>query len=171
MPKTTQSPYIPTLNLENAGNIKIGYRTDRIGDGYTSSNANNRMKEMDFQKIKYQGIKITTTVNPTSRSSYGNNVMRNNTDREHPVYYNTISNGFTPSHSHMVNSVGMNNSANININRREVENSFNFKYIKPMTSSNQEAIKFVNFFPKKPEDQPPLMEKKTIDVFQFIRNK
>jgi hypothetical protein len=29
----------------------------------------------------------------------------------------------------------------------------------------------VNFFPKKPEDQPPLMEKKTIDVFQFIRNK
>ena len=40
-----------------------------------------------------------------------------------------------------------------------------------MTTSNQEAIKFVNFFPKKPEDQAPLTEKKTIDVFQFIKNK
>ena len=40
-----------------------------------------------------------------------------------------------------------------------------------MTTSNQEGVKFVNFFPKKVEDQPPLMDKKTIDVFQFIKNR
>jgi hypothetical protein len=78
----------------------------------------NRMKEMDFKKVKYQGIKITTTINPTSRSSYGNNVMRNNTDRDHPTYYNTFTNGFTPTHSHMINSLGTNPSTSININRR-----------------------------------------------------
>jgi hypothetical protein len=122
---------------------------------------------MDFQKVKYQGIKITT--NPTSRSSYGNNIVRSNTDRDHPAYYNAQTNGFAPTNSYMMSSVGMNQTTTTN--RREVENSFNFKYIKPMTASNQEGVKFVNFFQKKPEDQPPLMEKKTIDVFQFIKNK
>lgn len=76
------------------------------------------MKEMDFQKIKYQGIKITTTNNPTSRSSYGNNIVRNNTNHEYPAYYNTMTNGFTPTNSYMMNSMGMTPTTNINMNRR-----------------------------------------------------
>jgi hypothetical protein len=103
---------------------------------------------MDFQKIKYQGIKITT--NPTCRSSYGNNIARNNTERDHPSAY-TTTNGFGQGNSYMANSVPINQQP-INqqpINRREVENSFNFKYIKPMTASNQEGVKVVNFFHKK----------------------
>lgn len=51
---------------------------------------------MDFHKIKYQqGIKITT--NPTTRSSLGNQIIRNNnTDRNHPsMYSNSISDGPT----------------------------------------------------------------------------
>ncbi len=58
---------------------------------------------MDFQKIKYQGIKITT--NPTSRSSYGNNIVRNNnTDRDCP---STYTNGFMSNNSYMHNGVGV----------------------------------------------------------------
>ena len=165
MPQTTQSPYIPGLNLQNTGNNNVGYRTDRIGESYTTTN--NYMKETDLQKIKYQqGIKITT--NPTARSSYGNNIVRNNTDKDHPPYYNTSNNGFTLSQSYLVNSVGVSQTP---VNRREGQNSFNFKYIKPMQTSRPEGAKFVNFFHKKPDDQPPFMEKKTIDVFQFIKNK
>ncbi len=60
---------------------------------------------MDFQKIKYQGIKITT--NTANHSSYGNNIARNNTDRDHPNTSYTA-NGFIPNHSYMVGSVGSN---------------------------------------------------------------
>ena len=125
---------------------------------------------MDFQKIKYQGgIKITT--NPTTRSSYGNNVARNNnTDRDHPSGFTSTTNGFVQNNSYVANGfVGMSQPQT---NRRDqLENSFNFKYIKPMTTINQDGPKYVNFFHKKPEDHQPLMEKKTIDVFQFIKNK
>ncbi len=41
MPKTTQSPYIPTLNLESTG-MNVGYRTDRISESYAATN--NRTK-------------------------------------------------------------------------------------------------------------------------------
>lgn len=51
----------------------------------------NQSKEMDFHKIKYQqGIKITT--NPANRSSLGNPIIRNQTERNHPsIYSNPIS--------------------------------------------------------------------------------
>jgi len=59
---------------------------------------------MDFQKVKYQGIKITS--NQTSRPSYGNNIVRtNNTDRDYPAY---STNGFVSNNSYMMNSVGNN---------------------------------------------------------------
>jgi len=71
---------------------------------------------MDFQKIKYQGIKITT--NPTSRSSYGNNIVRNNTDRDHAPSYNPPpANNYMASNSYMINSVGV--TPQVNNIRRE----------------------------------------------------
>ena len=90
-----------------------------MGESYTTNANSNKVKDMDFQKIKYQGIKITTTVNPTARSSHGNNISRNNTDRDHPSYYNTLTNGFTPANSYMMNnSMGLSTSTNMNVNRR-----------------------------------------------------
>lgn len=56
-----------------------------------------------FRRLNIRGIKITT--NSTNRSSYGNNVVRNNTDRDHPISYTT--NGFIPNNSYMVNSGGI----------------------------------------------------------------
>ncbi len=71
---------------------------------------------MDFQKIKYQGIKVTT--NTTTRSSYGNNIVKhNNTDRDYPSNYTTTNNGFVSGGTYLPNGGGMNQQPN---NRREV---------------------------------------------------
>ncbi len=72
---------------------------------------------MDFQKIKYQGIKVTT--NTTTRSSYGNNIVKhNNTDRDYPSgYMTTTNNGFVSGGTYLPNGGGMNQQPN---NRREV---------------------------------------------------
>ena len=114
---------------------------------------------MDFQKIKYQGIKITASSN--NRTSYGGNVQRtNNTDRinhndsAHPSNrVNTdrsmtdngfLSTSFNNNSQQFNNSIQSfnnngqtfsNNSQNIqNLKREGPDNSFNFKYIKPVSS-------------------------------------
>jgi len=45
---------------------------------------------MDFQKIKYQGIKLTSSTS-NSRSSYGNYISRN-TDRDNTFTSTTYNN-------------------------------------------------------------------------------
>jgi hypothetical protein len=62
-------------------------------------------KEMDFHKVKYQqqGIKVTT--NPTTRSSLGNPIIRNNnTERNHPTMY---SNQITDRPTYLIPGMGV----------------------------------------------------------------
>lgn len=70
------------------------------------SSSNRTSKDMDFQKVKYQqGIKLTSNNVITPRSSYGNNIPRSNTDRDHPASFLSSSNGFvTNNGSYISNS-------------------------------------------------------------------
>jgi hypothetical protein len=125
--------------------------------------------KLDFQKIKYQhgvkyqpGIKVTS---PASSSGAG---------------FNRNSFAFGD------RGPGLKGS-NVIVDNGEALLETSFKYIKPITVSHaqqqhqqilphqqqhphhhQEGVKFTNFFNKRPE--PSLTDRKTIDVFSYIKN-